>query len=210
VACASRPRKTNQHKFLIEYPAVRRLVRRASATVTHATIVCIDGDGDVAIGGNMAPKTKNITKFDKAIAVQIGQEVLAAVQSIATAYGLKVEGSGGKYGDLDLTTKVKFTIADGHRNEYIANAERLGLKPEGLDTTFNYKGKVYRIIGLDKYKQYPVQTEIVGTERRIDFTAEAIREAMGWPNPEPKFPVGTVAERIATAADLRKAAGFAE
>jgi hypothetical protein len=158
----------------------------------------------------MATKKNNITKFDKVVAKQIGQEVLAAVQSIATTYGLTVEYGGGSYGDLDFTTKVKFTIADGHRNEYTANAARLGLKPEGLDATFTYKGRLYKIVGLDTWKRYPVKTEIVGTEKRSDFTAEAIREAMGWPKPEPKYPVGTVAERIAAAADLRKAAGFAE
>jgi hypothetical protein len=132
----------------------------------------------------MARKTKNITKFDNVVAKQIGQEVLAAVQSIATAYGLTVEYGGGNYSDLDFTVKTKFTIADGHRNEYIANAATLGLKPEGLDATFTYKTHVYKIVGLDTWKRYPVQTERVGTGERATFTAEAVQEAMGWPKPQ--------------------------
>ena len=151
----------------------------------------------------MATKTKNITKFDKVVAKQIGQEVLAAVQSVATAYGLTVEYGGGSYGDLDFTTKVKFTVADGHRNEYIANASRLGLKPEGLDQTFTYKNRTYKIVGLDTWKRYPVLTEIVGTDKRSAFTADAIQEAMGWPKPQPRQytpTIATVEERIAAAA----------
>jgi hypothetical protein len=153
----------------------------------------------------MATKKIKIVKFDKAIAKQIGQEVLSAVQIVATAYGLTVEYAGSTYRELELSTKVKFTLADGFRDAYVAHAASLGLKPEGLDQTFTSKGRLCKIIGLDRYKRYPVQTEVVGTGARIDFDEDAVRTAMGWQKPEPKFPVGkTVAEIVAEAAAAAK------
>jgi len=55
-----------------------------------------------------------------------------------------------------------------------------GLKPEGLDQTFTHRGETFKIIGLESGKRYAVQTEMIGSGRRSDFTAYAVKEHMGW------------------------------
>jgi len=44
---------------------------------------------------------KTITKFDKTIAKQFGEEVVTAVKAMAAAHGLEVSYAGGTYGDID-------------------------------------------------------------------------------------------------------------
>lgn len=95
-----------------------------------------------------------ITKFDRALCRQLGEEVAQAVAEIAERYGLTAQYAGGTFGETEFTAKVKLIVTDPEiierkqQSDFATWCGFFGLKPEEYGLEFTNRGERYKLIGI--------------------------------------------------------------
>ena len=123
-----------------------------------------------------------ITKFDRKVCESLSAEVAAALQEIAAKYGLSVERAGGKFGDAEYTTHMKFTVLDAsakeaaERKEWDANCRYFDLEPSHFGATFVTAGKAYSAFGFTSRAKFPLKAREVATGKVMMFSDLAIAQ----------------------------------
>ena len=87
--------------------------------------------------------------MDRELARQLGEEVEAALQSVAAKHGMTVTCTGGTFETTGLfKPRVEFRTGDVDRQQFLRYAAMFGLTPEHFGRTFVMDGLTYQITGL--------------------------------------------------------------
>ncbi len=112
---------------------------------------------------------------------KLAKEIEAALQPLAAKHGLQIVAKGGKFDDTTYTAKIECSELNGdvaqtpERAAFTTQAQTFGLKPELLDTTFEHRGQVFKIVGLrPNAPRYPVVAMRMSDGKRYKFAADAV------------------------------------
>ena len=130
---------------------------------------------------------------------ELAEDMLAALQSVATKHGVQIKDKGGKFDPNGGSATFKFEAAflndqgqaeTAERKEYKLFAVNLGLKPEWLDQTFRFNSADYKIVGLrTRRSKNPVLVQRQPDGRTFVFSHDYVKSAMtGTPYAPPLFP----------------------
>lgn len=125
-----------------------------------------------------------ITQFDKATCRMLGQQLEKTLRAFAADYGLTVQSAGGRFTDLEFTSKVLFKVnnpelqTNAAREEWNRYCELFDLKPEDFGREFTAKDGTYRVSGIALNRsKFPVKaTDAAG--KVMLFTADGVRRQL--------------------------------
>ncbi len=123
-----------------------------------------------------------ISKFDKATAKMVSEEVLSALRAVAEKHGLGVVSKGGKYSLETFTPRFEFAIKSKEgiletteAKNFKVWAESFGLTADDLGKTFLFRGSKYTITGLKpSAPKFPILAKREDG-RGFKFPAESVK-----------------------------------
>ena len=122
-----------------------------------------------------------VTSFsDKPIRTVLFSEMLAALEKVATAHGLKVRRSGaGSYTSTTFSVPFEFMVENGAEIEYKQWAPSYGLAPETFGQEILVNGEMFRITGfMVTRRKFPIVGERVRDNKTMLLTVDGVKAAL--------------------------------
>ena len=122
--------------------------------------------------------------MDKTEARDIQKAVDDAIAPILAAHNLRRISSRAGYdaGSIRLTLAFQSTdpALDPVVNDWARYAAGYGLPVDGIGATFNSRGTLYRVVGLDMNRRtYPVVAQAVNGGKKMLFKADGVARLLG-------------------------------
>lgn len=122
-------------------------------------------------------------KITRAILGMITADIEVAIAGIAAKYeGLKITRGNARFNELEATFKLKLQVvndegeSESERRDFDTLARSYGLLPEDLGTEFRFRGKLYRLTGINpRARKYPIKGDRVSDKKKFKFPKSATR-----------------------------------
>lgn len=126
-----------------------------------------------------------IKSFDKATVARVSAEAEAALEALATKYGLELVRGNGKYNADSYTGAFTFKVVanaeTGEPADFKKYSKLLGLPDGSFGKVFCYSGKTLKVTGLEiKNRTYPISCEDTKSGKKYKIPARAVPGYSGW------------------------------
>jgi hypothetical protein len=128
-----------------------------------------------------------ITSIDRKTCRDIAERVQEALEPLGKELGLSFDYKGGRFSSTSLTMKIEAatlsndgTVNSKESETFKLMAKHYGFKAEDLGETFEVRGTVYRITGLNtRAHKMPIQADRVHDGAGYKFPVDTVLRAMG-------------------------------
>lgn len=101
-----------------------------------------------------------------------------AVAQLEKKYGIKLDIGSISFDASSFSCRLTGETTGKAGSDWARFADGYGLKADDYGKTFSYKGRTYKLVGLKIGNKYCITTER-DDGQEFNFTAEAVRQAMG-------------------------------
>jgi hypothetical protein len=142
-----------------------------------------------------------VTTFDRATALTVQAEMLAALQDVAKKHGLLILNGGGSIGTTECTFKFKTLVKDqkaakdNAKEQFEQYAATFGYKKEWFGKTFRHGNTVYTISGVAPTRH--VNPITARSPRGKEYVFSVYDVAMRFGDTSIPAPIPTLAQEIA-------------
>jgi hypothetical protein len=121
--------------------------------------------------------TMKIEQMDRPAVKTLSAAIRAALDAVATEYGVNIKVGGGSFdpGAGTFKPKVEVTLDDAAERQWQQWGPMFGFAVEDFGREFTASGKQFRISGVNlKARKRPILATEVGTDRGYSFDADAL------------------------------------
>lgn len=127
-----------------------------------------------------------LNKFDNSMLRIIQKDLKEALQAVADKHGIGLDIQSKKLTTMSLAFETTFAVkkADGTvmtqgRADFERHASQFGLSPSDFGRSFLFKGKPYRITGLNPGAwRFPIEADRVRDGKGFRFPADQVARSL--------------------------------
>jgi len=129
-----------------------------------------------------------ITRFDRAVCMNIGKAVTDALKPLEDKFGISFNRKGGSFSDTSYTMKIEMAVvaADGtvlsrEAEDFKRYCQLYNLEAEDLGKTFVADdGYIWRVKGLNsRSRKYPILAERIKDGKTFKLGQRMVQKGLG-------------------------------